>query len=63
MRHALLLGHNYIGTEHLLLGLLDDEQIASSDSTPSKLGLTSERAEPWIQAEMKRLAEAKRRAG
>jgi Clp amino terminal domain, pathogenicity island component len=63
VRHALLLGHNYIGTEHLLLGLLDDEQIASSDSTPSKLGLTSERVEPWIRAEVKRLGEAKRRAG
>ena|ERR1700683_119710 len=63
VRHALLLGHNYIGTEHLLLGLLDDEQIASSDSTPSKLGLTSERAEPWLRAELQRLGEAKRRAG
>jgi hypothetical protein len=63
VRHALLLGHNYIGTEHLLLGALDDEQIASSDSTPSKLGLTSERAEPWLRAELQRLGEAKRRAG
>ena len=63
VRHALLLGHNYIGTEHLLLGALDDEQIASSDSTPSKLGLTSERAEPWLRAELQRLGEAKRSAG
>ena len=62
VRHALLLGHNYIGTEHLLLGLLDDEQIASSDGTPAKLGLTSERAEPWLRAELQRLGEAKRRA-
>ncbi len=63
VRHALLLGHNYIGTEHLLLGVLDDEEIASGDSTTSKLGLTSERAEPWLRAELQRLGEAKRRAG
>ena len=63
VRQALLLGHNYIGTEHLLLGLLDDEEIASPDSTPSKLGLTNERAGQWLRAELERLAEAKRRAG
>ncbi len=63
VRQALLLGHNYIGTEHLLLGLLEDEEIASPDSTPSKLGLTSERAGQALRAELERLAEAKRRAG
>jgi Clp amino terminal domain, pathogenicity island component len=63
VRQALLLGHNYIGTEHLLLGLLEDEQIASPDSTPSKLGLTSEHAGQALRAELERLAEAKRRAG
>jgi hypothetical protein len=42
VREALRLGHNYVGTEHILLGLL------AADDTPSlkNLGLTAERVEP-----------------
>ncbi|GAB3978265.1 Clp protease N-terminal domain-containing protein [Plantactinospora veratri] len=44
---ALRLGHNYVGTEHILLGLL------ASDTEPgarilADLGITRDRAEEWI---------------
>jgi ATP-dependent Clp protease ATP-binding subunit ClpA len=58
---ALKLGHNYIGTEHLLLGVLEDEVVAGT-STLSGLGITREPVEQWLDAELERLAEAKRRA-
>lgn len=62
VREALRLGHNYVGTEHLLLGVLDDGE-GLGGSTLTELGLTKERAEQWLVAELERLAEAKRRAG
>ena len=62
LREALLFGHNYIGTEHLLLGLLDDEE-SLGDSTLADLGLTRERAREWLVPVLEQLAEAKRRAG
>ena len=43
LREALLFGHNYIGTEHLLLGLLDDEE-SLGGGTLTDLGVTRERA-------------------
>jgi ATP-dependent Clp protease ATP-binding subunit ClpA len=45
MREALRLGHNYIGTEHLLLALfeLEDENVLTG------LGLTKDRSEAVIQ--------------
>ena len=46
LREALHLGHNYIGTEHLLLGLLRNDD-ATTDLL-SGMGLTRERAEPWL---------------
>ena len=58
LREALLLGHNYIGTEHLLLGLLDEEDGLGA-RTLSDLGVTREAAERWLVPELKRLAEAK----
>jgi ATP-dependent Clp protease ATP-binding subunit ClpA len=57
VREALKLGHNYIGTEHLLLGVLEDEIVAGT-GTLSGLGITRERLGP----ELKRLVEAKREA-
>lgn len=42
LRAALRLGHNYIGTEHLLLGVLDTGRSAAEAF--AGLGLTSERA-------------------
>ena len=62
LREALTLGHNYIGTEHLLLGLLDDEE-SLGGGTLTGLGVTKERARDWLVPELERLAEAKRRAG
>jgi len=62
LREALTLGHNYIGTEHLLLGLLDDEE-SLGGGTLTGLGVTKERAREWLVPELERLAEAKRRAG
>jgi hypothetical protein len=62
LREALLFGHNYIGTEHLLLALLDDEE-AIGGGALTGLGITKERAREWLVPELKRLGEAKRRAG
>jgi Clp amino terminal domain, pathogenicity island component len=61
VREALKLGHNYIGTEHLLLGVLEDEVVAGT-GTLSGLGITREPVEQWLGAELERIAEAKRRA-
>ena len=58
LREALLLGHNYIGTEHLLLGLLDEENGLGA-RTLSDLGVTREAAEQWLVPELQRLAETK----
>jgi ClpA/ClpB-like protein len=58
LRGALLLGHNYIGTEHLLLGLLDEEDGLGA-RTLSDLGVTREAAEQWLVPELQRLAEVK----
>jgi len=49
VKAALRLGHNYVGTEHLLLGIL----LAGGDAERSLtgLGLTAERAEQALAAE------------
>ncbi|PJE94224.1 Clp protease [Streptomyces carminius] len=44
-REALRLGHNYIGTEHLLLALLEQEH---GQGPLSGLGLTKEAAETYV---------------
>jgi hypothetical protein len=59
-REALRLGHNYIGTEHILLGMLDWE--GTLQRTLTGLGITKDRAEEWILAAIEQLKEAKRRA-
>lgn len=46
-REALRLGHNYIGTEHLLLALLEYE---AGDGVLSGLGVDKQRAEDNVQA-------------
>ena len=38
LRSALHLGHNYIGTEHILLGLVDEEDATAA--TLARLGVT-----------------------
>ena len=50
LRAALRLGHNYIGTEHMLLGLLASGGPAAEAFTA--LGLPAERAEELITAEI-----------
>ena len=60
VREALKLGHNYVGTEHMLLGVLEDEQ--AGGRTLTGLGITRGRAEQWLVAELQRLVEAKRQA-
>ena len=39
LREALALGHNYIGTEHILLGLLEEEESLGGGALAG-LGLT-----------------------
>jgi ATP-dependent Clp protease ATP-binding subunit ClpA len=48
LKSALRLGHNYIGTEHMLLGLLSVS--GPTADALSALGLTPERAEEAITA-------------
>jgi hypothetical protein len=50
LKAALRLGHNYIGTEHLLLGLLSEGGPVAEAFT--SLGLTPERAERLIAEEL-----------
>ena len=61
LREALALQHNYIGTEHILLGVLGEEE-SQGGGTLTGLGVTRERAQPWLVAEIQRLVEAKRKA-
>jgi hypothetical protein len=62
MREALLLEHNYIGTEHLLLALLDDEEAAGGGALTG-LGLTRERARDWLVSALEQIGAAKRQNG
>jgi hypothetical protein len=61
VRDALRMGHNYIGTEHLLLGVLD-EGSGLGGTTLIDLGITPERVEEQVTAMLRELVEAKRRA-
>jgi Clp amino terminal domain, pathogenicity island component len=61
VREALRLGHNYVGTEHILLGVLEDEAVAGHGALTG-LGITPARAEQWLLPELERLVEAKRQA-
>src|SRR5512133_675107 len=58
LREALRLGHNYIGTEHILLGLLNDE--GPLGTTLAAQGVTHARSEELI---LEAVAEIKRRPG
>ena len=62
VRDALRLGHNYIGTEHLLLGVLEYEQ-ASGGGVLTELGITEHDASQWLVAELQRILQAKPSAG
>ncbi|MEU2336354.1 Clp protease N-terminal domain-containing protein [Streptomyces sp. NPDC006654] len=53
-REALRLGHNYIGTEHLLLALLEHE---NGDGVLSGLGITKQATEAYIAQALALLVE------
>ena len=57
LREALALGHNYIGTEHILLGLLGEEENVGRGPLAG-LGITRERARDWLVPVLERMAEA-----
>jgi Clp amino terminal domain, pathogenicity island component len=61
VREALRLGHNYIGTEHILIAVLDYSEGAVGGALTG-LGITRERAEQWLGPELHRLFEEKRQA-
>src|SRR6204780_598402 len=61
LREALLLGHNYIGTEPLLLGVLEEDDGLGARALTG-LGITRERTLEWLVPELKRLLE-QRQAG
>ncbi len=58
LREALALGHNYIGTEHILLGLLEEEE-SLGGGTLADLGITKERALAWLVPALEQMAAAK----
>ncbi|MEV0647729.1 Clp protease N-terminal domain-containing protein [Phytomonospora sp. NPDC050363] len=58
LREALRYGHNYIGTEHMLLGLMRDKGGPGAEALDA-LGVTRERAEDWIGAALAKVAQAR----
>jgi hypothetical protein len=58
LREALALGHNYIGTEHILLGLLEEEE-SRGGGTLTGLGITKERTLAWLVPVLEQMAAAK----
>jgi ATP-dependent Clp protease ATP-binding subunit ClpA len=47
LRESLRLGHNYVGTEHILLALLDDEATIAA-ALLTRLGVTKARSEELV---------------
>jgi hypothetical protein len=62
LREALALGHNYIGTEHILLGLLEEDE-SRGGGTLADLGITKARALDWLVPVLKQMAGAKGAGG
>jgi ATP-dependent Clp protease ATP-binding subunit ClpA len=58
VRAAVRLGHNYIGTEHLLLGVIDAGGPAGA-ALSADLGLTREAAREHMKAEFADILEAR----
>ena len=58
LRTAMQLFHNYIGTEHLLLGMLQIDDDPATDAL-SELGVTYEPALQWLTLEFARLTAGK----
>jgi hypothetical protein len=53
VREALRLGHNYVGTEHILLGLFGEEEGLAA-KVLTELGVSKDVAETWIVEEIAR---------
>jgi ATP-dependent Clp protease ATP-binding subunit ClpC len=62
LREALLLGNNYIGTEHLLLGILADNE-SSGASLLAELGTDIAAVDTYIDTTLASGARPKRRRG
>jgi len=54
LREAVRLGHNYVGTEHILLGLLSDEQETGA-TILTGVGVTKDKAEECVLAALDEL--------
>jgi hypothetical protein len=54
-REALRLGHNYIGTEHILLALLEHE---NGEGVLSSLGIDKERTERYVAEVLEKITQA-----
>jgi len=61
LREALRRGHNYIGTEHLLLGILSLPDDAGA-TVLADVGVTREGAEAWIGEALAKLSSARQAA-
>lgn len=57
-REALRLGHNYIGTEHLLLALLEHE---NGEGVLSGLGIGKEPTERYVAAVLEKIVQAQKK--
>ncbi|MBO3749457.1 ATP-dependent Clp protease ATP-binding subunit [Streptosporangiaceae bacterium NEAU-GS5] len=53
VREALRLGHNYVGTEHMLLGLLESEE-STGGQILTGLGVTKQASEDWIVGQLRK---------
>jgi Clp amino terminal domain, pathogenicity island component len=60
LREALHLGHHFIGTEHILLGLLRNDTDPAAKALAA-FGVTRPRAEEWILAELAAVRASRRR--
>jgi hypothetical protein len=58
LRQALRMGHNYIGTEHLLLGVLQQDKDDAS-LLLAELNLTYDATRGWLEGELDKLQSAK----
>ncbi|HEU4541559.1 MAG TPA: Clp protease N-terminal domain-containing protein [Jiangellaceae bacterium] len=61
LREALRFGHNYVGTEHILLGLLRDEKSAGA-KVLTGCGVTREQSEQWVLAALEGYRRAREQA-
>ena len=52
LREALRFGHNYIGTEHVLLAVLGDD--TPSAALLRSFGVDREQAEAWLREQLRR---------